>query len=87
MKSQSSPLQITSYTRLTFGTIIFIGISCVLLWGYIFYINKVSNIALYWLPFVNVSALGLTVYIDKDMTALVTEAQGINNLKYNFHSS
>lgn len=55
-----------------------------ILWGYIFVMNHVTNMLLYWLPTVNLLGFALAVYVDRDMKDLVDQAEGIEKLKYNY---
>lgn len=64
----------------------FVAAAFAVLWFYVFWLHGVTNWILFWLPLVNITAFGLTLYLDRDLKSTVHEAENLNQLKYNYRA-
>ena len=56
-------------------------------WLQLFWRFQVSNPALYWIPFIDLGALLLASYVDRDCSGLLTSAEELEKLKYSHKSA
>ena len=61
-------------------------ISNCVFWLQLFWRFQVSNPALYWIPFMDLGALLLASYVDRDCSGLLSSAEELEKLKYNHKS-
>jgi hypothetical protein len=61
-------------------------ISNCIYWLQLYWRFEVSNPALYWLPFIDLGALLLASYVDRDCSGLLSSAEELEKLKYSHKS-
>lgn len=61
-------------------------ISNCVFWLQLYWRFQVSNPALYWLPFIDLGALLLASYVDRDCNGLLSSAEELEKLKYSHKS-
>ena len=53
-----------------------------LAWGVMFWRHGVTNLFLFWLPLANITALVLSTYMDYDCKSMISQVEGLEDLKY-----
>lgn len=56
-------------------------------WIRVFYVHKVSNPVLVWLPVADLAGLLLAQYVDVDSNGLILNIEGLENYKYNYKAA
>ncbi len=52
-----------------------------------FYVHKVTNPILFWIPMVDLVGLMLAQYIDFDSNGLIVNVEGLEKYKYNYKAA
>ncbi len=64
-----------------------VGVVVLIGWVRVFYVHKVTNPILFWIPMVDLVGLLLAQYIDFDSNGLIVNVEGLEKYKYNYKAA
>ena len=77
----------TSVPVLLWVPLLLVSVALAIAWLALFWEMGIDVLLLYWLPFGNVAAMVLALYVDKDMISLIDDSEKMEGLKYDLKSA